>query len=50
MSYHCPRCGFYYCENFGASLSFALEQWPAQVLGQTPATPTMKDDPDTYPF
>ena len=50
MSYHCPRCGFYYCQNFGGSLSEALTDWPRECRGEPPIPTTIKDDPDVYPF
>jgi hypothetical protein len=53
MSYHCPRCGFYFCQNQGGSLDSALADWPRQCHGLPPVSQpafSAEDDPDAYPF
>jgi hypothetical protein len=36
MSYHCPRCGFYHCENMGGTLEEAVVAWREYIQEPTP--------------
>ena len=50
MSYHCPRCGFYYCQNQGGTLESALSDWPREAMGLPPIPYVVADDHYVLPW
>ena len=52
MSYHCPRCGFYWCQNQSGTLEEAMAWYREEATQDAPKAEAgvAVDDPEKFPW